>query len=464
MGAALEVFESAQQSQLLGSKHQHWVERTRDYGDRLASFTHPPRIILSHSDPVEFLAGFMAACIHECPVFLGNPTWSSQEWQQVLDLAQPHLVWGNIPIPVGERAPEASNSSEKGWIMIPTGGSSGQIKFAIHTWATLTASVRGFQAFFEITSIHSCCVLPLYHVSGLMQFLRSLLTNGQFLKMPFADLVHGQSTQPEWEVFLEMDSIRPQNFFLSLVPTQLQRLLQQTTRIPWLQKFPTILLGGAPAWPALVEQARQHQLNLAPTYGMTETAAQVATLRPSEFLQANSSTGRPLPHANIHIIDLVGKDLEANQTGQISLQATSLFQGYYPDRSLSSVYVTDDLGYLDTQGYLYIVGRSSRKIISGGENVFPEEVEAALYATGLVEEVYVMGIKDNQWGEIIAAFYVPIHSRVTPTELREGLDSRLSRFKHPKHWIAVKELPRNAQGKLDRARLMIRFERSDRTE
>lgn len=462
MGSALEVFESVQQSQLLGSKHHHWVERTQYYCDFLTSFPHSPRIILSHRDPIEFLAGFMAACIHECPVFLGNPTWSIQEWRQVLDLAQPHLVWGKIPLSVGDNAPKASNPPEKGWIMIPTGGSSGQIKFAIHTWATLTASVKGFQTFFAITSIYSCCVLPLYHVSGLMQFLRSLLTNGQFLVIPFADLLSGQSTQSEWDVFLEVDSSRPQDFFLSLVPTQLQRLMQQSTRIPWLQKFPTILLGGAPAWPALVEQARQHQLNLAPTYGMTETAAQVATLRPRDFLQGGNSTGCLLPHTNIDMIDSAGNNLVANQIGHLTLRATSLFQGYYPNHSPASVYATDDLGYLDAQGYLYIVGRSSRKIISGGENIFPEEVETALYETGLVQDVYVMGIEDSQWGEIVTAFYVPIRSKVTPTELKKGLEFRLSGFKHPKRWIAVKELPRNAQGKLDRASLMYRFDLGDR--
>ncbi|NJM76263.1 MAG: 2-succinylbenzoate--CoA ligase [Acaryochloridaceae cyanobacterium RU_4_10] len=454
MDSALEVFESARRSQLLGSKHCHWVERTQYYCDLLAPLAHPTRIILSHSDPVEFLAGFMAACIHECPVFLCNPIWSIQEWQQVMNLVQPHFVWGAVPVPVRDSTPATSNPPEKGWIMIPTGGSSGRIKFAIHTWATLTASVRGFQDFFKVVSINSCCVLPLYHVSGLMQFLRSLLTDGQFLVMPFTDLLSGQSTQEEWDVFLENDSIGPQNFFLSLVPTQLQRLLQQPTRTSWLRHFLTILLGGAPAWPALLEQARQNQLNLAPTYGMTETAAQVATLRPHEFLQGETSTGCLLPHVKIRIVDLAGKDLEANQAGQVMLQATSLFQGYYPDRSQSSAYMTDDLGYLDTRGYLYVVGRSSRKIISGGENIFPEEVEAALYATGLVQEVYVMGLKDDRWGEVVAAYYIPIHSRVTPLDLKESLDSRLSRFKHPKRWVAVRELPRNAQGKLDWVRLI----------
>ena len=106
----------------------------------------------------------MAACIAECPVFLGNPNWSSQEWQQVLTLIQPHQIWGSLPVPTEAYPPDTTDAAQRGWIMIPTGGSSGGIKFAIHTWQTLSASVAGFQAFFhDRLSIYSCCALPLYH-------------------------------------------------------------------------------------------------------------------------------------------------------------------------------------------------------------------------------------------------------------------------------------------------------------
>ncbi|WP_404788311.1 2-succinylbenzoate--CoA ligase [Altericista sp. CCNU0014] len=453
--SARAAFAESSNFDLLGADRARWIQQTRFYSDRLSPFaaqTQFPRILLSQTDPIEFLAGFAAACIAECPVFLGNPNWSIQEWEQVLHLVQPHQVWGTLPIPVQPQALKSADDRERGWIMIPTGGTSGQIKFAIHTWTTLSASVRGFQSYFEVAAINSCCVLPLYHVSGLMQFLRSLLTHGRLRVIPFADLLSGQSENPEQHFFLSEASKTRATFFLSLVPTQLQRLLQQPHRLPWLQ-HPIILLGGAPAWPALLDRAKQHRLNLAPTYGMTETASQIATLKPQAFLQGRIDSGPVLPHARIEICDSAGQPLAARQTGTIVVRAKSLFRGYYPRPSSETSFRTDDLGYFDAQNHLHIAGRSSRKIISGGENVFPEEVEAALYETGTISDVCVMGLPDAQWGEVVAALYVPRHPGVTSQQLKAALESKLSRYKHPKHWLQVDEIPRNAQGKVDRTRL-----------
>lgn len=459
--SAQSAFEESLNFDLLGADQGRWIEQTRGYCDRLSPFTTQnqfPRILLSQTDPIEFMAGFMAACISNCPVFLGNPNWSIQEWRRVLDLVKPHLVWGMLPIGVQPQDIKLTNAQEKGWIMIPTGGSSGQIKFAIHTWGTLTASVQGFQDFFEVASVNSCCVLPLYHVSGLMQFLRSLLTHGRFHMIPFANLLSGVSSNGTQATFLsESSSETPHSYFLSLVPTQLQRLLQQPHRIPWLQKFQTILLGGAPPWPTLLAQAQQQQLNLAPTYGMTETASQVVTLKPQDFLQGRLHAGCVLPHAQIEILDPIGKPLVAHHIGSIIVKASSMYQGYYPNHVAQSMLCTDDLGYFDAHNHLHISGRSSRKIISGGENIFPEEVEAALYSTGLIKDVYVVGLPDAQWGEAVSALCVSQHSRVTVQQIKDALNVLLSHYKHPKRWLMVSEIPRNAQGKMDQTHLLQMF-------
>jgi o-succinylbenzoate---CoA ligase len=466
-GSAEAVFEQVLNLDLLGAAQARWIQQTRHYCDRLSPFTlhnQFPRILLSQADAIDFLAGFMAASMMECPVFVGNPNWSIQEWQRVLDWVQPHQVWGMLPIAVQPQDPKFADAQEKGWIMIPTGGSSGQVKFAIHTWATLTASVQGFQTFFEVASVHSCCVLPLYHVSGLMQFLRSLLTHGRLYIIPFSHLLSGQSEHGEHAAFLSEQSNTPQDFFLSLVPTQLQRLLQQPDRMAWLQQFPTLLLGGAPPWPSLLDLAKQHRLNLAPTYGMTETASQVVTLKPQDFLQGRLDAGGVLPHAHVDICDSGGQPLAAPQIGNIVISAESLFQGYYPHASSNATFITDDLGYFDGQNRLHLSGRSSRKILSGGENIFPEEVEAALYGTGLIEDVYVTGLPDAQWGEAVAALYVPCHAQVGRQQLKAALESQLSRYKHPKCWLRVNEIPRNAQGKIDQTRLQSMLELFTMTE
>lgn len=455
--SAQAAFEESLNFDLLGADQGRWIEQTRGYCDRLSTFTAQnqfPRILLCQTEPIEFLAGFMAACIAECPVFLGNTSWSIQEWQRVLDLVQPHQIWGTVPIATPPNL-STSDAQAKGWIMIPTGGSSGQIKFAIHTWKTLTASVQSFQDFFEVESINSCCVLPLYHVSGLMQFLRSLLTHGRLHIIPFANLFSGVSSNSEQATFLSESSSSetPHSYFLSLVPTQLQRLLQQPHHIPWLQQFKTILLGGAPPWPTLLAQAQQQQLNLAPTYGMTETASQVVTLKPQDFLQSRLYAGCVLPHAQIEILDSIGKPLAAHHIGSIMVKASSMYQGYYPNHTVQPMLHTDDLGYFDAQKHLHISGRSSRKIISGGENIFPEEVETALYSTGLIKDVYVIGLPDAQWGEAVTALYTPQHLGVTVQQLKNALDLSLSHYKHPKRWLMVSEIPRNAQGKIDQIRL-----------
>jgi len=407
---------------------------------RLSAEGTPPKILLAQRDPIQFLAGFVAACAANYPVFLGNPNWAQQEWQQVCDLVQPNLIWCDGSYPLDPQCHDQDLKAHRGWIMVPTGGSMGQIRFAIHTWSTLMASVQGFQQYFQLNAINSCCVLPLYHVSGLMQFLRSLTSRGRLVILPFRELA---SLGPE---------IDPADF-LSLVPTQLQRLLQNAANLSWLSRFQTVLLGGAPAWPELLESARRHCIRLAPTYGMTETASQIATLKPTAFLAGNNSCGRVLPHAKVVVCSPQGEPLGPQQTGVITVQADSLALGYYPVLFTQKCFQGDDLGFFDAQGNLTIVGRSSSKIITGGENVFPAEVEAAIRATHLVTDVCVIGIPDQHWGQVITAIYVPQQPTLSPATLEAALHPQLSKFKYPKHWIALSSLPRNAQGKVNQEQL-----------
>lgn len=411
-------------------------EFVEQYLDQLAPFQSParPHILLVERDPIRFLAGFLAACIADCPLFLGNPDWGDREWQQVRAIVQPNLVWGKEFRGQPDSQPSLHTHAR---IMIPTGGSSGQIRFAMHTWETLLASVQGFQTSFQLPCIHSCCTLPLYHVSGLMQFLRSFTSGGRLVLTPFKAIEMGQ--------LLPID---PEGFCLSLVPTQLQRLLQQSHLAEWLARFQVVLLGGGPSWPALLDQARDRRIRLAPTYGMTETASQVATLNPDGFLQGQFSSGQPLAHAEILIRDAAGQVVPAQQVGTVVIRARSLALGYYPDRWFGDELVTDDLGYWDEHQCLHLVGRSSHKIITGGENVFPIEVESVILATGLVADVKVIGLPDQEWGQVVTAVWVPRNPEVTLEAIREAIAGQLSRFKQPKYWVPVPALPRNAQGKV----------------
>ncbi|MGJ3254248.1 MAG: 2-succinylbenzoate--CoA ligase [Elainellaceae cyanobacterium] len=403
--------------------------------------SHMPTILLAELDPVQFLASFIAACVAKCPVFLGNPRWTKVEWQQVVERVQPDVIWASPELQRISSYTRYDRTEQgrigRGQIMIPTGGSSGQIRFAIHTWQTLVASVRGFQDYFNSECVNACCVLPLYHVSGLMQFMRCFVSGGTLAVSQFRDL-ETDNTLP----------FNPAEFFLSLVPTQLQRVLENPQAASQLARFQTVLLGGAPAWADLLETARHYQIRLALTYGMTETASQIATLKPEEFLAGCVSAGRILPHATVTIDP--DYQNQGSTMGRLSIYAKSLALGYFGDRPFNGLFQPDDLGFIDDQGYLRLVGRSSDKIITGGENVFAAEVAAAIRKTGLVRDVTVIGVGDRHWGEAVTAVYVPSGHASNPENLSQALTGQLTKFKHPKHWIRVDSLPRNAQGKLNR--------------
>ncbi len=430
MAEPLVILQSRQDDWLWGIDRQALIYLAQERYQAIVQHTKSyPTILISELDPLHFLASFIAASTARCPVFLANPNWTESEWQQVFQQVSPDLIWGATP---PNSLQIDSLSVIPGWIMIPTGGSSGKVRFAIHTYETLLSSMMGFCEYFQIEQVNSYCVLPLHHVSGLMQFLRSLLTNGSFVISSFKNL--------------DFSSINPSEFFISLVPTQLQRLLQSSA----LSQFQTVLLGGAPAWAELLETARQQRIRLAPTYGMTETASQIATLKPDDFLQGKTGCGQVLPHVQITIAE----------NGAIAIQSQSLALGYYPNLFPTSVFQTDDLGYFDDAGYLYIMGRSSQKIITGGENVFPAEVEAVIRASGMVKDVYVLGLAEPYWGEMITAVYVPVNAEVTVAIIQNFLDRELSRYKHPKQWIVAEKLPRNEQGKINdtviRAEILLR--------
>lgn len=420
---------------------------------KLAALDHhpqPPLVFLAERDAIAFLAGVLATQIRGVPLVLGNPQWRRREWQQVQDLLNGNLIWGQVPLHLSSKA---KTQPPAGTILIPTGGTSGRIRFAVHTWERLTASALGFRDHIQgqqkQQEINCYCTLPLFHVSGLMQVVRSLVTGGQLIFGSYKALQGGA-----------LPAFDPQRFWISLVPTQLQRLLQNPTLIPWLQRFEGILLGGGPAWPGLLEMGRSRRLPLALTYGMTETASQVATLQPREFLEGNNSSGRVLPHSKIIITDASGCPVKPGEIGKLTIRAKSLMRGYYGDfewnqPSLGEL-VTDDYGYFDEAGYLHILGRGSQMMISGGEKVFPAEVEAVLRESPGIEDVCVLGVADDDWGEVVVALYVPARPESSDEIIMEGrsrLSHQLASYKHPKCWLAIERIPRNSRGKIDQVQV-----------
>jgi O-succinylbenzoic acid--CoA ligase len=233
---------------------------------------------------------------------------------------------------------------------------------------------------------------------------------------------------------------KPQGWVISLVPTQLERLLRTPAATAWLQGFRTIFLGGAPAWPELLDKAVAHQLPIALGYGMTETAAMVTALRPEEFLLGDRSNGGALPHAAVRV----------DHDGVISIGGDSLFRGYYPQWRDGGDFVTGDLGRLDARGHLHVQGRRDAVIITGGEKVDPAEVEAVLRGTGEFAALAVIGVPDPEWGQAVVAVY-PATIRPDLPKVTRVLAGGMPAYKRPKHYVPLADWPVNEQGKINRA-------------
>ena len=396
-------------------------------------------VMILESEPVRFAAAFFAAVHTGVPLILANPKWQRVEWERVVTLVNPAVVFGNSPISTVARADMIH--PEAGTILIPTGGSSGGVKFTIHRWETLVAACEGVSSLIGPGPINCCCVLPLYHVSGLMQLVRSFVTEGRIVFPDFKDLQAGRF--PDFPA---------SSLCLSLVPTQLQRLMAQQRLTHRLMTLRAIFLGGASVPGSVEQQARALKLPVVLSYGMTETAAMVTALPPDEFLSGQTNVGRPLSHALVKVIRDDGSVCPVGEVGHVRIHAKSLFLGYHlRTASLSRIgYLTDDEGYFDELGRLHIVGRSDRLIISGGEKIDPHEVEQAIMQTGAVEQVLVIGWPDSEWGQRLVAFYVPSIVESNERKWEAELRADLVNYKIPKQMIQVPILPLNERGKVDR--------------
>ena len=261
---------------------------------------------------------------------------------------------------------------------------------------------------------------------------------------------------------------------LSVVPTMLHRLIEQRGTRPWPATLRCLLTGGGPLSRELI--ARSTALGLAPceTYGLSEACSQVCTLAPAEAAAHPGSAGRPVDGMAVTIRSPDGDTLSAGISGQICIRGASLFDGYVlpaPKGHAAHCAIrenaafdameshpaiwhpTGDLGWMDADGFLHILGRLDDMIISGGENIAPAEIEAALERHPGIAAAGVYGLPDAEWGHIVAAALVARDQPVSADEIQAFLRTQLSRFQRPRHLAWVPSLPTTATGKIQRSRL-----------
>ncbi|GER86952.1 2-succinylbenzoate--CoA ligase [Dictyobacter vulcani] len=298
--------------------------------------------------------------------------------------------------------------------------------------------------------------MPLFHIGGLSILLKNVIYGIRII------------VYEKFDAPLVNQAIQSQGVtIISVVAVMLQRMLADLDSRQ--QQYPStlrcVLLGGGPAPRPLLEACAQRHVPVVQTYGLTESCSQAVTLAPGDALRKLGSAGRPLLPVQLRIMaeDVVA---QPQQPGVICLKGPSITAGYdhRPDATAATItdgwLATGDIGYVDEEGYLYVLDRRNDLIISGGENIYPAEIEAILLAHPEVEEAGVCGQADAQWGQVPIAF-VHLHtgSSLSPETLQAYITPGLARYKLPRAIYIVDHLPRNSSGKLLRRELPALLDR-----
>lgn len=328
-----------------------------------------------------------------------------------------------------------------------TGNPKGVIQtYGNHWWSSVGSALNlGF-----IEEDRWLCAVPLFHISGYSILMRSVIYG---MPIVLHETFDAQKTIADFE--------DKKVTIMSVVSTMLTRLIDclgENRRLP--QPFRCMLLGGGPAPRPLLEACVEKEIPVFQTYGMTETASQIVTLSPEYSLTKLGSAGKPLFPSQLKIMLEDGTEANAGEAGEIVVKGPNVTEGYLyrPEATAEKLKQgwlhTGDIGLMDEEGFLFVLDRRADLIISGGENIYPAEIEAALLAYEGVAEAGVIGVDDEVWGQVPYAFIVPKKGyRLTADELRQFCLERVAKYKIPKQMFFIDSLPRNAAKKLLRRKL-----------
>lgn len=319
-----------------------------------------------------------------------------------------------------------------------TSATTGQFKSVPLRWGQIKAHVQASQEVLGRSEQDNwLMVLPLFHVSGLSILMRSLY-NGT-----------GMTIMESYDEEQVLQCIHDGRInMMSLVPTILKKLEPRITH----HQLRVILLGGEFIPRPLVDACVAKQLPIYKTYGMTETFSQSVTMPVLSNLNKLDSVGKPLPGMTVRIVN---PDMDG--VGEIHLNGPMVMSGYINREPIHGDLNTDDMGYVDEDGFLYILNRRTDLIISGGENIYPKEIEDTVYAMQGVKECAVIPVPDVKWGQVPALFiaFDDIDALDADLEMivRDYISSKLAKYKVPKYITIMDALPRNGTGKIMRKSL-----------
>jgi O-succinylbenzoic acid--CoA ligase len=333
------------------------------------------------------------------------------------------------PPAAGPERAEFEPSPDRPVLIVATSGTAGRSRGVVLTAGNVVAAAAASRIHLGTRDSDVwLLVMPLHHVAGLAILWRAahdgsqIVLHERFAPASVADALHEGIS------------------WVSLVPTMLRRLLD-TNRGPW-PEVRGALIGGAHVSDELISAANEVGLAAVPTYGMTETCGQMATVRPPHWEAAAGTVGHPLPGVVISVSARPG------EPGVLSVTGPTVSPGYVDEPIRSGPLATNDIGYFDGTGRLVVLGRSDEVVVTGGENVHPAAVEKALTALPGVVDAVAFGLPDEEWGERLVA--VVSGEGITPDGLEAALAAVLPRHAVPREIRVDTGLPHLSTGKIDR--------------
>jgi len=377
------------------------------------------------------------------------PDGSTGSWSTTVSGSVRVLTWDELVALGSPEPPDVGSVDSLGPVMMFTSGTTGLPKGALRSAlpASVSGDIQTSLGFQPDAEVH-LCVGPLYH-SGPMRFSSIAQSVGGTV------ILGARFEAPEWLALIERWKVTS----AFLVPTMMKRVL----RLPDdafegrdLSTLRLIILGAGPSPASMkADGVRRFGPIVVEMYGSTETGSNTL-LAPADVLRKPGSCGKALPGNELRIMGEDGSWLGPGEVGELYVRSPMVIDGYVGGHVLKQVddfTTVGDLGYLDEEGFLYLVDRKSDMIISGGVNVYPAEVEAVLQGHPSVADVAVFGIPSDDFGELVHAVVQPVGETIDLAEVETYARTRLAGFKIPRSWEIRAELPRNDAGKLRKAEL-----------
>ncbi len=407
---------------LAGPEHQQMLD---DY---------PPAVLVVEApflEQTDTLRGLPKALRR---VALGSSRAGWQDWQAFL------AAGGAVP-------DDAEAGADTPLLICYTSGSTGKPKGVLLSQGAIDANADNSVDMHGMTADDRVLtVLPMFHVGGLNIQTTPALRSGCTVTL-----------MPRFEAEAALDIIERDRISLTLVVPAVADMMLASPR--WartdLSSLRMMSIGSSIVPLRIIEAVHARGVPMTQVYGATETCPVAAYLKRDEALRKVGSTGRAALHCRLRIAGQDGAELPAGEVGEILVKGANLMSGYWRNPQASAAvfdegwYRSEDMGWLDEEGFLTVVGRKKEMIISGGENIYPAELENVLVECEDVLEAAVVGRSDPRWGEIAVAVIVPKAGRQpAAADILRLFDGRLARYKQPKDVVFLETLPKTALGKI----------------